>query len=1045
MNTHIPHEASDEIAIIGMAGRFPGAADLETFWRNLRDGVESIGRFSEAELLDSGFPPEMIRRPDFVAAKGILEGADLFDAAFFGLSPREAELMDPQHRLLMECAWQALEDAGYDSEREQGRIAAFTSTGLNTYLPFNICSHPGLAFSVGGFHLSICNDKDFVATRIAYAMNLTGASVNVSTACSSSLVSLHFACQSLLAHQCDTALVGAVTVHFPQKAGHVYETGAAYSPDGHCRPFDATPSGLVDGSGVAAVVLKRLDEAIAAGDRICAVIKGTAVNNDGRNKVGYTAPSVAGQAAVIAEALAMAGVAPDTISYVEAHGTATPLGDPIEVAALTQALRSVTPRQARCGLGSVKSNIGHADTAAGLAGLLKVVLGLQHRQLAPTLHFQKPNPDLQLDDSPFYVVGALTDWPRDSRHPRRAGISSFGVGGTNAHAIVEEAPEPTVGSSSRRHQLLMLSARTPAALQDAVAGLARHLDTHPDVNLADAAYTLQVGRRAFNRRAVVPVSSREDAIAALADPRRVRLGSAGGAGVAFMFPGQGSQHPGMARDLYDHEPSFRADVDTCAEQLQPAIGLDLRRLLFPDAGATETAAAELRQTAIAQPAIFVIEYALAKLWMRWGVQPSAMIGHSIGEYVAACLAGVFTLKDALTVVATRGRLMQGMPEGAMLAVLLPEAEVAQLAPELEIAAVNAPSLCVVSGPLDLVAQFEALLTERHVAHHRLHTSHAFHSSMMEPVLAPLVDALRRIRLSTPTVPVISNRTGGWLSAEDAVRPEYWAGQLRHTVRFADGLACLLRDHAATLLEVGPGGTLTGLAKQIGAEPRVRCLTSLPHASDARDSQQSVLAALAELWLSGVPIDWPAYYEHERRLRVPLPTYPFQRQRYWIEPRKPDAAAFSPEPSSPGAAIAAHEPDMAPSAHDPLQRHDRPNLDSEYAAPRNAEESAVAEIWQEVLGIRQVGIHDNFFDLGGHSLLGTQVLARLRQDLGANLELTALFENQTIAGLTAAWLDQAVDGDDHGAVAQLLDRLDRMTDEQAEALLAETPPTPRNRP
>ncbi|HWI17166.1 MAG TPA: type I polyketide synthase, partial [Vicinamibacterales bacterium] len=928
------HEPTDDIAIIGMAGRFPGAPDLRTFWRNLQGGVDSIGHFSEEELIASGlFPIDVIRHPDFIAAKGVLDGADLFDAAFFGISPREAELMDPQHRLLMECAWHALEDSGYDSERFPGRIAAFTSTGLNTYMAFNICSHPGLAQRVGGFHLSICNDKDFVATRIAYAMNLKGASLNVSTACSSSLVSVHFACQHLLTHQSDISIVGAVSVHFPQKVGHIYEAGAAYSPDGLCRPFDSTPSGLIDGSGVASVVLKRLDDALADGDSIYAVIKGTAVNNDGRNKVGYTAPSIEGQSDVISEALEMAGVEPDTISYVEAHGTATPLGDPIEVAGLTQAYRRKTKRTGFCGLGSVKSNIGHADTAAGLAGLMKVVLGMQHGQMAPSLHYKAPNPELHLEQSPFYIVGELKDWPKSSEHPRRAGLSSFGVGGTNAHAIIEEAPAPQAGSASRADQLLVLSAKTPTALQHAIKDLYTHLKANPQINLADAAHTLQVGRRQFARRAVVTARTVEEAIAALGDPKRLRTAATedAAAAVTFMFPGQGSQHPRMTRALYEREASFRSDIDRCAELLKPALGLDLRRLLFADADAGKTAATELQQTAIAQPALFTVEYALAQLWMRWGVKPAAMIGHSIGEYVAACIAGVFSLPDALSIVATRGRLMQSMPPGVMVAVMLPEQDVqALLGGGMEIAAVNSPATCVVSGPEAAAKAFEAELARRSITCQRLHTSHAFHSSMMEPMLEPFIEALRKVTLKAPSIPFVSNRTGKWITAADAVRPEYWADHLRHAVRFSAGLAHLLQETPSILLEVGPGRALSGLAKQIGVDPPPRTITSLPHASESRDDQQAVITALGELWLSGVAIDWQKFRAGERRLRVPLPVYPFQRQRYWIEPR------ISPISNEAGANSSAQA--AAPASEQALERYARPDLDSEYAAPRNEQES-----------------------------------------------------------------------------------------------------------
>jgi len=1042
MSIENSHEENYDIAIIGMAGRFPGASDLDKFWRNLRNGVESISHFTEEELLDSGFPLEVIRHPDFVGVKGVLDDADMFDAAFFGISPREAEFMDPQHRLLMECAWEALEDAGYDSERYDGRISVFTSTGLNTYLPFNICSHPGLALKVGGFHLSICNDKDFVATRIAYAMNLKGVGVNISTACSSSLVSLHFACQNLLTHQSDMALVGAVTVHFPQKVGHVYEAGAAYSPDGHCRPFDATPSGLIDGNGVASVVLKRLDDALTDGDTVYAVVKGTAVNNDGRQKVGYTAPSIEGQAAVISEALEMAGVDADTISYVEAHGTATPLGDPIEVEGLTTAFRKSTRRTGYCGLGSVKSNIGHADTAAGLAGLMKIVLGMRHGQLAPSLHFQLPNPKLRLEESPFYVVSQLKEWQRSANHPRRAGVSSFGVGGTNAHAIIEEAPPEQAVAPSRHNQLLMLSAKTSSALEDSVRRLANHLRSHPHANLADLAYTLHLGRRMFNRRAFFSATCVSEAIAALEDHKRIRTGVADDArSIAFMFPGQGSQYPGMARSLYEREQTFREEIDRCSELLKPELGRDLRRILFAEPA--EANEAELQQTTVAQPALFAVEYALARLWISWGIRPTAMIGHSIGEYVAACLAGVFSLPDALKIVATRGRLMQSMPRGVMLAVPLPEDEVQPLIEGLlEIAAVNGQSMCVVSGSAAAAEEFEARLNKRNLICKRLLTSHAFHSSMMEPMLELFQQTLESVRLNPPQIPFISNLTGNWIDAHDAIRPAYWCDHLRNTVRFSAGLKTLLAESPFILLEVGPGRVLTGLARQAGAVPQPQCHTSLPHTAETVDEQQFLLATLGELWLSGATVDWPGYYSNEHRRRNPLPTYPFQRQRYWIEPRKPEQAVTTHSGELPVARRGSPEPTDSPSGDDTLPLHERPDLGGEYVAPRNEQETVLAEIWQELLGVSRIGIHDNFFELGGHSLLATQILARLRQGYGAKLELNDLFQNQTIAELSAAWLEQTLADHDYDKLAQLLDGLENMTDEQAESKLSELPPSLR---
>ena len=666
---------------------------------------------------------------------------------------------------------------------------------------------------------------------------------------------------------------------------------------------------------------------------------------------------------------------------------------------------------------------------------------MRHDQLAPSLHFQLPNPKLRLEESPFYVVSQLKEWQRSENHPRRAGISSFGVGGTNAHAIIEEAPTGQAVTPSRPHQLLMLSAKTSPALADSIRQLANHLKSHPHVNLADMAYTHHLGRRMFNRRAVFSATCVSEAIAALEDPKRIRTGVVDDArSLAFMFPGQGSQYPGMARNLYEREQAFREEIDRCAELLKPELGRDLRSILFAES-AEANDAAELQQTAVAQPALFAVEYSLARLWMSWGIRPAAMIGHSIGEYVAACLAGVFSLPDALKIVATRGRLMQSIPPGVMLAVPLPEDEVQPLVEGLlEIAAVNSQSMSIVSGSVAAAEEFEARLNERNLDCKRLYTSHAFHSSMMEPMLKPFQQALESIRLNPPQIPFISNLTGDWIDAHDAVRPAYWCDHLRNTVRFSAGLKTLLAGSPFILLEVGPGRVLTGLARQIGAVPQPQCHTSLPHATETVDDQQFLLATLGKLWLSGATVDWLSYYRNERRQRIPLPAYSFQRQRYWIEPHKPEQAVTTR--SGELTAIPQDSPELVnlQIGDDTLPRHERPDLGCEYVAPRNEQESVLAEIWQELLGVSMIGIHDNFFELGGHSLLATQILARLRQGYGAKLELNDLFQNQTIAELSAVWLEQSLEGQDYDKLAQLLDGLENMTDEQAESKLSELPPS-----
>ncbi|HLF26567.1 MAG TPA: SDR family oxidoreductase, partial [Anaerolineae bacterium] len=872
-----------DIAIIGMAGRFPKAATTEEFWRNLQNGVEGISTFSAEELQAAGIDPVALNQPNYVRAFGALADVDQFDAAFFGFNPREAEYLDPQQRIFLECAWEALENAGYNPAACPGRVGVYAGINVNMYL-LNLYSRRDLVEAIGPYQLQLANDKDYLATRVSYKLNLKGPSMTVQTACSTSLVAVHLACQSLVNHECRTALAGGVAVSVPSKSGYLYQEGGIASPDGHCRAFDARAQGTVSGNGVGIVVLKRLADALADGDRVLAVIKGSAINNDGSDKAGYTAPSVEGQTEVITEALALSGIEPETIGYVEAHGTGTPLGDPIELEALTQAFRAYTDKPGFCALGSVKTNIGHLDAAAGVAGLIKTTLALHYQRIPPSLHFERPNPHIDFEHSPFYVNTQLAEWTANGA-PRRAGVSSFGMGGTNAHVVLEEAPAVEPSGPSRPWQLLTLSAKTTSALETATANLAAYLRRTPDVKLADVAYTLQTGRSAFKQRRILVCRDGADATTALEQgmSRRVFTGeaNANSPSVAFMFPGQGAQHSNMGRALYETEPVFRAEVDRCAELLQPLLGVDIRQVVYPplDSPAAPSDAA-LDQTALAQPALFAWEYALAKLWLAWGIHPQALIGHSIGEYVAACLAGVFSLEDALKLVATRGQLMQSLPAGAMLAVFLPEPDVRPLLdPALSLAAVNGPAACVVSGSMEAVAALEQRLAARAIDCRRLHTSHAFHSDMMEPILESFAAQVEQVARHAPQLPFISNVTGKWISAAEATDPKYWAAHLRQTVRFADGLQVLRQEPQRVLLEVGPGQTLSALAQ---ARSETQAIPSLPHPRDQRSDAAAALEALGRLWLSGVPVDWAAFYTDERRQRAALPTYPFERQRYWIE-------------------------------------------------------------------------------------------------------------------------------------------------------------------
>jgi acyl transferase domain-containing protein len=890
VTSHTVPDDSTAIAVIGMAGRFPGAPDLASFWRNLREGTESISFFSKDELRARGTNLAILDDPRFVGARAVLDEADLFDANFFGYTPREAQLMDPQQRLFLECGSEALEDAGYDPDTYPGMIGVYAGVSVNSYLLSHFATNPEVALSLG-------TDKDFIASRLSYKLNLRGPSVVVQTACSTSLVAICHACQALLDYHCDIAISGAASVSFPQRSGYLHVDGGILSPDGHCRAFDASSKGTVGGDGIGVVVLKRLADALNDGDHIHAVVRGFALNNDGAMKIGYTAPSVDGQAQVIAMAQSIGGIDADTINYVEAHGTGTTLGDPIEIAALTKAFRASTRREGYCAIGSVKTNIGHLDAAAGVAGFIKTVLALKHREIPPSLHFEQPNPKIDFAHSPFFVNTKLTPWTPGVAGKRRAGVSSFGIGGTNAHVVLEEAPAPAPAAAmSRPWHVLTLSARTPSALESASARLADRLAASPEVPLADAAFTLQAGRRTFPHRRAVLCRSVEDARAALAsgDPRRVidRVQEAGDRPVVFMFPGQGTQRLGMGRGLYETEPEYAKAFDTCAEAFSVHAGFDLRAAVYPAAGAESPAADLMRRTGVTQAALFATEYAMATLWMSWGVRPQAMIGHSIGEYVAATLSGVLALDDAIALVAERGRLMDQSPAGVMLSVHLPASDVTPMLGEgLWLAAINGPSLCVVSGEPDEIDALEESLETAGTPCQRLQTSTAFHSGLMANVVAPLTAAARRIRIGQPSIPYISNVSGTWITAADLADREYWGRQAREAVQFARGVTELTRFGARVFLEVGPGQVLSTLVRHSFATmdggDQATAIPSLPYTPRDADEQEQLAGAVARMWLNGAPPMWAEYHGVSRR-RVPLPTYPFERKRYFVT--RPAAAA-----------------------------------------------------------------------------------------------------------------------------------------------------------
>jgi acyl transferase domain-containing protein len=948
MNDGSERQSSSDIAVIGMALRFPGARNVTEFWRNLRDGVESILPLSEEELRVSGVRPEEFNHPRYVKAAAYIDDIEWFDAAFFGVNAREAAIIDPQHRIFLECAWEALEDAGYNPDTYDGLIGVYAGASTNAYLLGNLWTGDKLKnehVDVSGIH------KDYLTTNVSFRLNLRGPSFTVQSFCSTSLVAAHVAFQSLLNNECDMALAGGVRIGVPQKVGYLYEEGGIMSPDGHCRTFDARAQGIVFGSGAGIVVLKRLQDALADGDHIHAVIKGSSVNNDGAKKANYMAPSVDGQAEVVLETLAMSGVEAEQISYLETHGTGTALGDPIEIAALTKAFRTQTRRNGFVAIGSVKPNIGHLDAAAGVASLIKTVLALEHKMLPPSLHYERSNPAIDFANSPFYVNATLAEWKSTGR-PRTAGVTSLGFGGTNAHMVLQEAPAPRRMEKGAPWELLVLSARTPRALEQATANLAAHLKAHRDVNLSDVAYTLQVGRKGFNHRRVVVCSDAADAATALEELAPARVSTAEQPQrerpVVFMFPGLGSQYVNMGRELYETEAFFREQLDTCAEFLKPQLGFSIIDVLYPTEALVPQAEERLLRASIMQPVLFAFEYSLARLWMQWGVRPGGMIGHSLGEYVAACLAGVFPLREALRVVAMRGRLVdESAQHGAMLVVHLPEQEVlARLPPRLSLAAVNAPSLCVLSGTEEAVEGFRAELASGGVECRLLNVKHAYHSDLMEPLLERFGQFLRQVRLQPPQMRFMSNVTGTWISVREATSADYWVKHLRQTVHFAAGLEALLADPDTVPLEVGPGRTLSTFAKQnprLGGRKVV--LSSVRHPQERVSDTRFLLESLGKLWLAGVDVHWPGLRHKQHRSRLSLPTYPFQRQRYWIEPTPEPGADTTARAKSPGGLRKL--PHVEEWFHIPSWKRSLP-------PPRASEDSPGSAPWLVFLGETDVG-------------------------------------------------------------------------------------------
>ncbi|AFM17526.1 polyketide synthase family protein [Mycolicibacterium chubuense NBB4] len=1013
MTSSTPAELPDNaIAVIGMAGKFPGADSVSAFWRNLRGGVESIVDLTEDDLRANGVTDRALASRGYVRRAGLLPGIEEFDADFFGFTPYAARMLDPQHRLFLQSVFHALEDAGYDPKGLESTVGVFGTSSSSGYLLHNLMSNfdPMMVIGQGAsfemVNLSLQNDKDHLATRVAHQFDFRGPALSVATACSSSLVAVHLACQSILNGECDIALAGGSSLRVPHRVGYWYEQGAMVSPTGQCRPFDVRSDGTIFASGVGVVVLKALPDAIDDGDRIHAVIRGSALNNDGATKMTYAAPNALGQAEVIAEAHAIAGVDASTITYVETHGTGTPLGDPIEIEGLRQAFElAEETRSAPCYLGSVKSNIGHLETAAGIAGLIKAILCLEHKEIPATLHYTSPNPELHIDRGPFRIRSADGPWEADGI--RRAGVSSFGVGGTNAHIVLEEAPNAPAPTPSARPQVLVLSAKTEEALAQSRAALAAELSESfgsDEISLPDAAYTLTRRRKdPIRLAAVVHDQANAATVLSAAETDNVFVGpgvldaESSDDRVAFLFPGQGAQHIGMARGLYDNEPVFTRHFDECASAFSDEMGYDLRAEIFDGVGRN------LEHTDRAQPALFTVEYALAKLIQSYGVEPAIMAGHSIGEYPAATLAGVFDLDTAVKVVAMRARLMHAAPRGVMVAVpLSPEAIAEHLTPDVDVATINDPGSCVIAGSEDAIRTFQAALAEKGIVARRVRTSHAFHSRLMDPVVAEFTTFLSGMTLREPQIPLLSNITGTTMSAGEATNPATWARQIRATVRFADELDMLLSDPARVLVEVGPGGTLTSSA---GRHPRWsdkhRTVRLMRHQAQNRSDHDTFLLALGQLWAADIDVDWNQGADESRTL-VTLPGYPFAKQRHWVE-HNVNAAWVTGDANAggvSGAATSAGAGIPGPVA----------------AGGKSSVETSLQRIWSQCLGLPDIDRNANFFELGGDSLIAISV-AMTAGHQGLDLTPQDLYENQTVASLAKVLTARYAEG---GLARQTLD-------------------------
>ena len=995
-----PSYDGTEIAVIGMHGIFPGANDLDAFWDNLADGKESIDikGINNTATKGNGAHINAVAMPQDYAC---------FDAPFFGFTPKDAKLMDPQHRVFLECAQAAFENAGYIPDNFSGSIGVYAGCSTNTYLLFNLLSNPELLAQIDPIQIDAANGSDYLATKVAYLLNARGPAFTIQSACSTSLVAIHTACQSLLNYDCDMALAGGVSIDPQQAKGYEYLEGGIRSPDGHCRAFDKAAQGTVMGSGAGTIVLRRLDDALKDNDHIWAVVRGSACNNDGATKVGYSAPSIEGQSSVIGEALAVANCHAESISYVEAHGTGTNLGDPVEVRALTKAFN--TSKKQYCRIGTVKSNIGHLAGAAGVSGLIKTVLALKYKTIPASLHYSEPNPKIDFANSPFIVNDKTIPWATGVE-PRRAGVSSFGLGGTNAHLILEEAPErPESEEPEARPRLFILSGRTETALSQAADRLANFCKKNQSPRLDDIQFTLQLGRKAFPQRECFVATDTAELLDILQTADHVdrfgRYCKHRERPVYFLFPGYGSQYSGMAYGLYRRYPVFAECIDYCIEILKTQHNINYADILFPPGNISSnsealTSDAPIHAVHHAQMAMFILDYAVAKLMQSWGIQPQAMLGHSTGEYVAACIAGVFSLEDAVKLLAVRGDLMKKLlPPGRMMTVHMAAENVqALLNEDISIASINTPTMTVVSGSVAAVETLQSELEQRQVEYRVLNAPHAYHSHRMQAVLTPFKQYMQSVKLSAPTIPYISNVTGTWITADQAQSPDYWTQHIHSTVQFSDGIKLLMENQLPVFLEVGPGHSLSNMVRGHLSKGQVVNIVSTvrtPRKIVADDA--FILRSLGELWLSGVDIDWEALNLNTNGKKIPLPSYAFERKKYWVEANT--ANSQNSQPADGDWNDVSGSSDTLPASN--TMESDRPELSTRYLVPKSSLEKKIAAIWGKVFGIESIGVRDNFYELGGHSMLMPQLYRHYQDTFSIDLPLKTLFENETIAETATA--------------------------------------------